>query len=173
MGRIAAPLHRSGIEIVGVDAHPGMLAHLRRRVPGIESHEALIETLDLGRRFDLVIAPSGVLAPNASLAAAARHLRPGGRVGMELLNPHWLARGVHDGVRLRRRADGSKVLEVDYRRTDGATVVQVVERWRPGPAPERAGRRVRRFDLDLLWIGGRPDASLAESPTYYVLAGKP
>ncbi|HYM97999.1 MAG TPA: hypothetical protein VET26_11915, partial [Candidatus Sulfotelmatobacter sp.] len=27
-GRLAAPLHRAGIELVGVDAHPGMLEHL-------------------------------------------------------------------------------------------------------------------------------------------------
>jgi hypothetical protein len=166
VGRLAAPLHRAGVEIVGVDAHPGMLAHLRRRMPGVEVHEALIETLRLRRRFDLVIGPSSILAGDADLAAAARHLRRGGRIGMELMNPRWLQASRHPGVRLK-----GSVLEVDYRLPDGSTAVQVVEGWRPGPAPVAARRRMRKFGLELLWMGGRPGVTLERSPTYYVLAG--
>ena len=62
-------------------------------------------------------------------------------------------------------------MEVDYRLPDGSVVVQVVENWRPGPAPEAARRRLKRFGLELLWMGGRPGMTLAASPTYYVLAG--
>lgn len=172
-GRIAAPLHRAGIEIVGVDAHPGMLEHVRQRVPEIECHQALIENLNLGRRFALVIGPSSILESDATLAAAIRHTRPGGRIGMEMMNPHWLAGASHRGVRIHRTADGVDVMEVDYRRPDGSTVVQVVEGWRPGPAPEDTSNRLSRFRLDLLWLGPRPDSILAETPTYYVLAGFP
>jgi len=151
---------------VGVDAHPGMLAHLRRRIPGITAHQSLIEALRLRRRFDLVIGPSSILGTDVNLAVAARHLRVGGRVGMELMNPHWLASSTHRGVRIK-----GSTMEVDYRLPDGSVVVQVVESWRPGPAPEAARRRLKRFGLELLWMGGRPGTSLAESPAYYVLAG--
>jgi hypothetical protein len=149
-----------------VDAHPGMLAHLRQRIPGIAAHQGLIETLRLRRRFDLVIGPSSILGADVNLAAAVRHLRAGGRVGMELMNPRWLASSRHRGVRIR-----GSMLEVDYRLPDGSVIVQVVEGWRPGPAPGAARRRVKRFGLELLWIGGRPGSSLDASPTYFVLAG--
>lgn len=166
MGRLAAPLHRAGVELVGVDAHPGMLAHLRGRIPGIETHLTLIEELRLRRRYELVIGPSSILSDDVNLAAAARHLRKGGRIGMELMNPHWLESSNHRGVRIKGSA-----MEVDYRLPDGSVVVQVVDGWRPGPAPEAARRRLRKFGLELLWIGGRPGMGLAESPTYYLLAG--
>ena len=167
-GRLAVPLHRAGFEIVGVDAHPGMLAHLRRRVPAMQTHQALIETMRLRRRFDLVIGPSSILSSDANLAAASRHLRAGGRVGMELMNPLWLRTTSHRGVRLKT----GRVMEVDYMLPDGSKVVQLVEGWRPGPSPRGARRRLRRFGLEVLWLGGRPGASLEASPTYFVLAGR-
>lgn len=168
-GRLAAPLSRAGIELVGVDAHPGMLEHVRARIPGIELHKSLLADLALGPRFDLVIGPSSILTVDENLAAAVRHLRPGGRIGMELMNPTWLASANHDGVRVTTGG----TLEIDYRLPDGSTVVQVVENWSPGPAPEDALDRLRRFGLDMLWLGGRPDSTLNTSPTYYVLAGLP
>jgi trans-aconitate methyltransferase len=155
------PLQRAGIELVGVDAHPGMLEHLKRRAPDIETHQALIEDLALGVEFDLVIGPSSVLTDDANLAAAVRHVKPGGRVGIELMDPHWLATGNYKGVRFK-----GSTMEVDYHLPDGSVVVQVVDDWQPGPAPEDARKRLRRFGLDLLWIGG-------DSPTYYVLGGRP
>jgi len=149
-----------------VDAHPRMLAHLRRRVPGITAHQSLIENLSLRRRFDLVLGPSSILSADGNLAAAVRHLRAGGRIGMELMNPHWLESTTHRGVRIK-----GLVMEVDYRLPDGSVVVQVVEGWRPLPAPEGARRRLKKFGLELLWLGGRPGTDLDRSPTYYVLAG--
>ena len=151
---------------MGVDVHPGMLMQLRRRIPGITAHETLIDTLRLRRRFDLVIGPSSILSADVNLAAAVRHMRAGGRVGMELMNPRWLESSAHRGVRIK-----GSVMEVDYRLPDGSVVVQVVEGWRTGPAPNGARRRLKRFGLDLLWMGGRPGLTLQTSPTYYVLAG--
>jgi trans-aconitate methyltransferase len=167
-GRLGVPLRRAGIEIVGVDAHPGMLAALRRRAPEIETHEALIEDLRLRRRFGLVIGPSSILASDVNLEGAVRHLRAGGRVGMELMNPAWLRSTRHRGVRLK----GRDVMEVDYRLPDGSTVVQVVEGWRPLPSPRAARQRLSRFGLELLWLGTRPGTKLADAPTYFVLAGR-
>jgi hypothetical protein len=164
-GRLAAPLQRRGLQLVGVDVHPGMLAHLRRRLPGLASHRARIETLELGVTFDLVIGPSSVLSTPASLAAAARHASR--RVGLELMNPHWLAGGLHPGVRL--DAGGGR-LEVDYRLGDGRTVTQVVDPYAPGPAPERIEDHLAAAGLRLEWMGGHRGLDLKESPTYFVLA---
>ncbi len=169
-GRIAIPLHRAGIELVGVDAHPGMLEHLRKRDAGIHAHQSLIANLALERKFDLVIGPSSILAEDENLAAAVRHVRPRGRVGMELMNPHWLSSGRHDGVRLRRRPDGSSEMEVDYRLPDGSVVVQVVADVRMSPAPEDTEERLDRLGLSLVWMGAREDHDLEDSPTYFVLA---
>ena len=163
-GRIAIPLRRAGVELVGVDAHPGMLERLRARDGSIEVHQALIASLALDRKFDLVIGPSSILTDDENLAAAVEHLQPHGRVGMELMNPHWLASDRHEGVRI-----NATQMEVDYRLPDGRVVVQVVddpnvERW-----PEATEERLDRFGLDLVWMGSRED-ELIESPTYFVLA---
>jgi len=147
-----------------------MLAHLRRRDAGIQAHQTLIANLALERKFDLVIGPSSILAEDENLAAAVRHVRPRGRVGMELMNPHWLSSGRHDGVRLRRRPDGSSEMEVDYRLPDGSVVVQVVADVRMSPAPEDTEERLDRLGLSLVWMGAREDHDLEDSPTYFVLA---
>jgi len=168
-GRIAVPMHRAGIKLVGVDAHPGMLARLRERAPDISTHESLIANLYLGPKFDLVIAPSSILTDDENLAAAARHLGPRGRVGMELMNPHWLNAGRHRGVRVRKRRDGSTTMEVDYHLPDGTVVVQVVDDMRMPPTPEETEARLDRFGLSLIWMGSR-EGDLVGSPTYFVYA---
>jgi len=89
---------------------------------------------------------------------------------MELMNPHWLSSGRHDGVRLRRRPDGSSEMEVDYRLPDGSVVVQVVADVRMSPAPEDTEERLDRLGLSLVWMGAREDHDLEDSPTYFVLA---
>lgn len=162
-GRIAIPLRRAGVDLVGVDAHPGMLERLRARDATIETHQSLIATLALDRKFDLVIGPSSILTEDENLAAAVRHLKPKGRIGMELMNPHWLVSDHHEGVRI----NGTR-MEVDYRLPDGTVVVQavddLVERW-----PEATEERLDNFGLSLVWMGSRED-ELSESPTYFVLA---
>src|SRR2546430_13471319 len=71
-GRLAVPLAAAGVELVGVDAHPGMLARLRERLPHVELVRSRFEDLDLGRRVSLGIGPSHVLALPERLAARAR-----------------------------------------------------------------------------------------------------
>lgn len=83
-GRLAVPLAAAGVQLVGVDAHPGMLAVSQARFPGIELHRATLEALDLGRSFDLVIVPSNILCTAERLKRAARHTAAGGRLGFEL-----------------------------------------------------------------------------------------
>ena len=160
-GRLAVPLAAQGIELVGVDAHPGMLGMVARRLPGIELHQALIAELSLGRRFDLVIGPSSVLGSRANLRAAARHLRPGGRVGFELMNPHWFMSGPRPGVRILERRGDRVRMEVDY---PGGYVQIASSRlhW-----PERIDSLLKGTGLRLLRLDGGP--ALATSPTYTVL----
>src|SRR5438067_11164108 len=59
-GRLAVPLHAAGIELVGVDSHPGMLSRARRRLPETELIHSRIEDLDLRRQSSLVFAPSNI-----------------------------------------------------------------------------------------------------------------
>jgi hypothetical protein len=161
-GRLAAPLAAAGIELVGVDAHPGMLEAVARRIPGIELNQSLIADLVLGRHFDLVIGPSGVLGSRANLRAAARHARPGGCVGFELMNPHWLLSRKTPGVRILERRGDRVRMEVEY---PGGYVQDARARlhW-----PERVDDLLRGTGLRLLRLAGGP--SLAASPTYTVQA---
>ena len=79
-GQIAALLRPMVASICGVDASMEMVA-LARRWLDEEAHASL-ETLDLGRRFDLIVC-CGVFDfvedPAAGLDAIRRHLAPGGR----------------------------------------------------------------------------------------------
>jgi len=85
-GRIARELTRRGVDVVGVDLDPEMLATARRRSPEGQWIEGDLATLDLGRAFDLVLAAGNVmilLTPGTEAtvtANLARHLGPGGRL---------------------------------------------------------------------------------------------
>ena len=69
-GRVAIELARRGIEVVGVDVDPSMLATARERAPDLDWVGPTSPTLDLGRTFDVV-----VMAGNVPLFTAAGHRR--------------------------------------------------------------------------------------------------
>src|ERR1700694_5253303 len=98
-GRLAVPLHAAGIDLVGVDSHPGMLARLRPRLPGTELVQSRIEDLDLGRQFDLVVVPSNILCFVDRVRAAGNHVAADGSLAFELTNHYWLRSGASPGVR--------------------------------------------------------------------------
>jgi methyltransferase family protein len=169
-GRIAVPLNGAGIELVGVDSHPGMLERLRGRLPRTELIESRIEDLALGRRFDLVIAPSNILYLVERLRRAADHLADAGALAFELANPHWLRSGGGDGVRVRAFDGNGARLEVDYRLADGRTITQHAEVaivW-----PEEMDNWLTSAGLRLQRMFGRPDADLVDSPSFYVVASR-
>jgi SAM-dependent methyltransferase len=99
-GRVAAELDRRGIEVVGVDRDPSMIATARTVAPGVEFHVADVATADLGRTFDLVVMAGNVplFTPEGSqgalVAGCARHLEPGGRLvaGFQLGRGYTVAR---------------------------------------------------------------------------------
>ncbi len=85
-GRVAAELAARGIEVVGVDRDPSMVATARRLAPGVDLVVADLATLDLGRTFAVVLlagnvplfTPAGTQA--ALVARCAAHVAPGGRL---------------------------------------------------------------------------------------------
>jgi Methyltransferase domain len=165
-GRLAVPLVQAGVDIVGVDAHAGMLALLGRRLPQTELVQGLIETLDLGRKFELILAPSNILYTVARLTAAARHSSRW--VAFELLNPHWLAAGAGDGVHVRRMDSTSVEIDIDYpggwRQRAEVSLV-----W---PEDVEALLAESGLELHLMRAAGRV-TDLAASSSFYVLAGVP
>ena len=92
-GRVAIELARRGLDVVGVDADPGMLSAARAKAPDIEWVEADLSDFELPRsdgpgprRFDCVVMAGNVMifvvpgTEGAVLARLAAHLQPGGLV---------------------------------------------------------------------------------------------
>jgi SAM-dependent methyltransferase len=83
-GRVAIELVRRGCQAVGVDIDPSMLATARQLAPDIEWIDGDVATVDLGRRFDVVVMAGNVpLFTGAGrqqdlVTGCARHLRPRG-----------------------------------------------------------------------------------------------
>lgn len=108
-GRLTIPLARAGYATAGVDISHAMLTRCRRRLaderPAVAERVSLLEadatTLNLAdARFPLVIIPFNVLIlmaerprQRALLDVAARHLAPGGRVVLDVMNPLVLSLG--------------------------------------------------------------------------------
>ena len=166
-GRLAVPLAKAGVQLVGVDAHPGMLERVAQRLPGTELILERLEKLDLGRRFELVMVPSNILYTQQRLRHAARHLAARGRLAFELANPHWLRAGEHEGVRVRSFDGNGARLEIDYRVLDRSytQVAEISLVW-----PEEIDTWLAGANLALDRIFGQDDAELSSSPTYYVVA---
>jgi 2-polyprenyl-3-methyl-5-hydroxy-6-metoxy-1,4-benzoquinol methylase len=83
-GRVAIELSRHGIAVVGIDVDTSMLATARRHAPDIEWIEDDVATLQLERRFDVVVMAGNVPLFTASntqralVAGCARHVAASG-----------------------------------------------------------------------------------------------
>ena len=111
-GRLAVPLALAGIDLVGVDAHPGMLARVRERLPNKEFLLTTVEDLSLGRMFDLVMAPSNLVTTSARLRSAASHSQQ--RVAFEITNPLWLEAGTRPGLKVRKLEHSWAEFDISY-----------------------------------------------------------
>lgn len=106
-GRLLVPLAGAGCQIVGLDASPHMLALARAKLeasaPQLAANATLVRgdmrDFALSGRFDLAIIAVKSFAylseradQQRTLAAVARHLRPGGLLAIDLLHPSpsWL-----------------------------------------------------------------------------------
>lgn len=104
-GRVAIELARRGHDVVGVDVDPAMLDAARAKAPSLTWVEGDLTdpALDLGRTFDVVVMAGNVLifvpsgTEGQTIANAARHLSPGGRlVAGYSLRPGGLQPSGHD-----------------------------------------------------------------------------
>lgn len=83
-GRVGRELARRGMDVVGVDIDPEMLATARRAAPNGSWKLADLATVDLARSFDVVVMAGNVmifLTPGSERAVVenmARHLNPDG-----------------------------------------------------------------------------------------------
>jgi len=153
-GRVTIPLARAGVDIVGVDRSPSMLARARRKTrKRLALVRADIRSLPFGRRaFAMVLAPYGVLQSltgrrdlSRTLASIAAIVEPGGVLAVDLVPdvPRW--REYSDRVTFRGRSGGANISLVESVRQDrprGLTTFD--ERY-----VEQRGRRTieRRFSL--------------------------
>ncbi len=124
-GRIALPLARAGISLVGIDRSEAMLAHaIRRAERWRKAQPRRKRRLGLVRgdirclpfdsaHFNLVMAPYGVLQSllrdrdvKATLDSVSRVLKPGGTFGLDLVPdvPHW--KEYTDRIQMRGKAAG-------------------------------------------------------------------
>jgi SAM-dependent methyltransferase len=60
-GRVAIELARRGLDVIGVDLDPAMLAEARAKAPGIRWVEGDLASVQLGRSFDVVAMPGNVM----------------------------------------------------------------------------------------------------------------
>jgi SAM-dependent methyltransferase len=104
-GRVIIPVARTGVPVVGIDRSEPMLSYARRRarrLPAASRPDLVrgdIRALPFDcRRFSAVMAPYGILQSltrepdlQATLAEAARVLKPGGSFGIDLVPdlPAW------------------------------------------------------------------------------------
>ena len=97
-GRVTLALAAAGCQVTGIDTDRELVAALqgraRERDAEVEAFVADARTFDLGRRFDLVLAPMQLVQLLRSQAARARmlrriaaHLEPHGLAGFAMLAP--------------------------------------------------------------------------------------
>lgn len=83
-GRVAIELARHGIEVLGVDADPSMIAEASRQAPELQWLQADLAALALERHFDVVVMAGNVPlfcpAPArwALVESCVAHVAPGG-----------------------------------------------------------------------------------------------
>ena len=160
-GRIALPLGRAGVSLVGIDRSENMLQRARTRVrrSGLTGRVQLIQgdvrSLPFRRRFPLVMAPYGILQSllherdlAATLADVRRVLRPGGTFGLELVAdlPSWEEYRKRVSLKgWRGRRGGAHVTLVETVRQDRTRRRTIFDQ----AFTERRGRqtRVHRFSL--------------------------
>jgi ubiquinone/menaquinone biosynthesis C-methylase UbiE len=187
-GRIAIPLARAGFEVTGLDRAPGMLAIARDKlraepIQGLRFIRGNMTRFSLPQRFGLVLIAFRsfqhlltVREQRACLEHVRRHLRPKGRLIVNLFDPRLdlcvpdataistMRSTVHD------QATGQDVsVDVTDRRNDPLTQT-FSERWRW--TVSRRGRVRRRCDdvLCLRWTYRHEMRHLFELTGYRVVA---
>ena len=170
-GRVLAPLAAAGHRITGVDISPALLARAAAKLQeqvlhrAVQLVEADLRTFDLPHKdFAFAFCVSNTLMhlttaddQLAALHNAARHLRPGGRLLLDLFNPDLPRLFAVDGVteladRWQDDATGAEVLKWSVRRLDLAEQLQeTLFIYEEIFADGRTQRTTCPFTLRFLW----------------------
>ncbi len=117
-GRVAIPMAQAGLDVVGVDLSSKMLHLAQERLQGASGIQGSVEfvhdnvlDLNLGRKFDFAVIPYNSFLLFLSIAdqrmvldRVYHHLRPGGRLALDVFTPD-LWRLTREDSQLYHRAD--------------------------------------------------------------------
>jgi ubiquinone/menaquinone biosynthesis C-methylase UbiE len=161
-GRVTIPVARTGVRVIGVDRSAGMLGYAAKRSrrsragrrPTLLRADIRFLPFRTGARFDLVMAPYGILQSlvresdlTATLASVARVLAHRGVFGIDLVPDLPVWKEYRNKVRFRgvRRGGKSRVMLVESVRQDRAKKLTMFDQ----EYIEQRGRarKSRRFSL--------------------------
>jgi SAM-dependent methyltransferase len=177
-GRMLAALAARGIEAVGIDSSPSMIALARRRLERFTSLATVLEadmrTFELGeRRFGGAFCPINTLAHledheavASHLRSMAAHLRPGSRylVQLEMRDPSDPETGIRPSVWEAERADTRLRVTWSVVQVDLARGVELQRsRFEILAGPDR-GRVVEEVHRVAAWTPERWAAAIRASP---------
>jgi SAM-dependent methyltransferase len=172
-GRCAIPMAQSGHRVVGIDHDPGMIeiALRHRAAAGLDERRLELRTADaltlrLPERFDWVVALFNTFLAFTTLAqqdtaleTARRHLKPTGRLWLDLVppnlsllsQPHW--RDLDPTVFFVPALDSTvvKTIDIDRARDRASQVQHVTYRFRWCDRRGRAHMRKMSFDMTFLF----------------------
>ena len=150
-GRVSWPIARAGIDIVGIDLAPAMLAEAERKraaetldvAARVRFVRADMSAFELNQQFALAIIPFrafqallSVDQQRAALSCVRRHLKPGGRLIMDIFDPRLdlLAEEKFKPRReiapFRHRRSGHTVTIDVLERANDHVAQRLIERWR-------------------------------------------
>jgi SAM-dependent methyltransferase len=171
-GRLLLPLAARGARVTGVDLSPTMLTLAREKVIGAQLEKRIhlvhgdMRSIDLARRFDLVIIALNSLmhltdqsAQLETLRNAARHLTPHGRLVVDLFNPDVALPETHQEGQLflhclKVLPDGTHLLHFQSPKVDrAAQVVHMTNYYDEMPPDGRVRRHFAPFSLRYLSAG--------------------
>jgi SAM-dependent methyltransferase len=169
-GRLLVPIARSGVEIVGIDRSPTMLARAHDKLRRLKTptRASLVRgdirhpPFDRAQPFDLVMAPYGVLQSlvrdrdlTATLRAVVDLLAPGGIFALDLVPdvPRWKEYSRRVCIRDTHGPRGLPVTLIESVRQDTARKLTIFDQ----EFVEGRGRtgRVHRFTLTFRTVGIR------------------
>jgi SAM-dependent methyltransferase len=155
-GRVAIPLARDGVRLVGLDLSAAMIAVARQKSAGLDTVrwvEGDMRSFELGETFDLALIPGhsfqNLNTPQDQLAclqSIKRHLKPGGELVVHLdhmnrENVRWLGELCEERGGVFKPAEGFRHPETGHR-------VRALRAWSYEPATQTATARTIWEEMD-------------------------